>query len=78
MPKGLSKIFGGLIAALPMALPALSKTGSPPPAAGGFSEVQGLTLSGWLMLIPGLIVGAVILWLAITAPLWRHRNLHHW
>jgi hypothetical protein len=48
------------------------------PAAGGFSEPQGFTLSGWLMLAPGIIVGVVVLYLAATAPLWRKRHLHHW
>jgi hypothetical protein len=48
------------------------------PAAGGASEFQGLTLAGWLMLIPGLVVGLVVLYLATTAPAWRRRHLHHW
>ena len=39
------------------------------PATGGFSQVQGLTFSGWLMLIPGMVVGVVVLYLAATAPL---------
>jgi hypothetical protein len=46
--------------------------------AGGSSEFQGLTLAGWLMLIPGLTVGLVVLYLAATAPAWRRRHLHHW
>lgn len=48
------------------------------PAAGSSSGYQGLTLAGWLMLIPGLIVGVVVLYLAATAPLWRKRHLHRW
>jgi hypothetical protein len=48
------------------------------PATGGFSQVQGFTLSGWLMLVPGMVVGVVVLYLAATAPLWRKRHLHHW
>jgi UPF0716 family protein affecting phage T7 exclusion len=47
------------------------------PAAGS-SEFQGLTLAGWLMLIPGLVVGVLVLYLAATAPVWRRRHLHHW
>lgn len=57
--------------------PVLAKAGAAP-AAGGFSEPQGLTLAGWLMLAPGIIVGLVVLYLAVTAPLWRKRHLHHW
>jgi hypothetical protein len=57
--------------------PVLASVGAAP-AAGGFSEPQGLTLSGWLMLVPGMIVGVVVLYLAVTAPLWRKRHLHHW
>ncbi|HYK57893.1 MAG TPA: hypothetical protein VEV85_00560 [Bryobacteraceae bacterium] len=48
------------------------------PEAGSSSQYQELTLAGWLMLIPGLIVGMVVLYLAATAPLWRKRHLHHW
>jgi hypothetical protein len=64
-------------------LAALSAGPVPPasggvPATGGFSQVQGLTLSGWVMLIPGIAVGVVVLYLALTAPLWRKRHLHHW
>ena len=55
----------------------LATTGTAP-AAGGFSEPQGFTLSGWLMLVPGMIVGVVVIYLAVTAPLWRKRHLHHW
>jgi len=47
-------------------------------ATGGFSQVQGMTLSGWLMLIPGIVVAVVVVYLALEAPLWRKRNLHHW
>ena len=48
------------------------------PTAGSSSEFQGLTLAGWLMLAPGLIVGLVVLYLAATAPAWRRRHLQHW
>jgi len=47
------------------------------PTSSGSSEFQGLTLAGWLMLAPGLIVGLVVLYLAATAPAWRRRHLHH-
>jgi hypothetical protein len=57
--------------------PVLAKAGDAP-AAGGFSEPQGFTLSGWLMLAPGIIVSVVVLYLAVTAPLWRKRHLNHW
>jgi hypothetical protein len=47
------------------------------PAASSSSQYQELTLAGWLMLIPGLVVGAIVLYLAATAPVWRKRHLHH-
>jgi hypothetical protein len=47
------------------------------PAGASSSQYQGLTLAGWLMLTPGLIVGLVVLYLAATAPAWRRRHLHH-
>lgn len=47
------------------------------PAEASSSQYQGLTLAGWLMLTPGLIVGLVVLYLAATAPAWRRRHLHH-
>jgi hypothetical protein len=71
-----ANIFHGLYLAALSAGPA--PLAGAAPATGGFSQVQGLTLSGWLMLIPGVIVGVVVLYLAATAPLWRKRHLHHW
>lgn len=72
-----AKIFYAVCLATLSIGPVLAKVGATP-AAGGFSEPQELTLSGWLMLIPGIIVGVVVLYLAATAPLWRKRHLHHW
>jgi hypothetical protein len=70
-----ANIFHGLYLATISAGPAASGAA---PATGGFSQVQGLTLSGWLMLVPGIAVGVTVLYLAATAPLWRKRHLHHW
>ena len=54
----------------------LAESGAAPTAASS-SEYQGFTLAGWLMLIPGLVVGLIVLYLAATAPAWRRRHLHH-
>jgi len=72
-----ANIFHGLYWAALSAGPVPPASGAAP-ATGGFSQVQGFTLSGWLMLIPGIVVGVVVLYLAATAPLWRKRHLHHW
>jgi hypothetical protein len=47
-------------------------------ASTAASQYQAWTLSGLLMLIPGALIGLVVLWLAATAPGWRRRHLHHW
>ena len=72
-----ANIFYGVCLATVSMGTVLAKAGAAP-AAGGFSEPQGFTLSGWLMLVPGMIVGVVVLYLAVTGPLWRKRHLHHW
>ena len=72
-----ANIFYRMCLAILSTVPVLAKAGDAA-AAGGFSEPQGFTLSGWLMLAPGMIVGVVVLYLALTAPLWRKRHLHHW
>ncbi|HEY7335637.1 MAG TPA: hypothetical protein VH639_12195 [Bryobacteraceae bacterium] len=58
-------------------VPALAgaQTGS---SAQSASQYQGWTLWGLLMLVPGIVTGLTILWLAATAPAWRRRHLHHW
>jgi hypothetical protein len=60
MPHLFANIFHSLYLAALSAGPVLPASGAAP-ATGGFSQVQGLTLSGWLMLIPGVIVGVVVL-----------------
>jgi len=72
-----ANIFHSLYLAALAAGPVPGATGAAP-ATGGFSQVQGMTLSGWLMLIPGIVVAGVVLYLALEAPLWRKRHLHHW
>jgi hypothetical protein len=72
-----ANIFHSLYLATLSVGPVPSSSGAAP-ATGGFSQVQGLTLAGWVMLIPGMVVGVVVLYLAATAPLWRKRHLHHW
>lgn len=72
-----ANIFYGMCLAILFTGPVLASAGAVP-AAGGFSEPQGFTLSGWLMLAPGIIVSVVVLYLAVTAPLWRKRHLNHW
>jgi hypothetical protein len=72
-----AKIFCGLSLATLTAGSVLAAAGAAP-AASSSSQYQELTLAGWLMLIPGLIVGAVVLYLAATAPMWRKRHLHRW
>jgi hypothetical protein len=72
-----ANIFHGLYLAALSAGPVPGASGAAP-ATGGFSQVQGWTLSAWVMLIPGTIVGVAVLYLALTAPLWRKRHLHHW
>jgi len=73
----IAKMSYGLSLAMLTVGSALAASGSAPTAASS-SEYQRLTLAGWLMLIPGLIVGVVVLYLAATAPMWRRRHLHHW
>jgi len=72
-----ASIFHSLYLAALLADPVPGATGAAA-ATGGFSQVQGMTLSGWLMLIPGIVVAIVVLYLALEAPLWRKRHLHHW
>ena len=71
-----AKIFSGLSLAKLTAGSVLAAAEAAPAASS--SQYQELTLAGWLMLIPGLIVGAVVLYLAATAPMWRKRHLHRW
>lgn len=47
-------------------------------ASTAASQYQAWTLSGLLMLIPGALIGLVVLSLAATAPAWRRHHLHHW
>jgi len=72
-----ANIFHSVYLAALSVSPVPAATGAAP-ATGGFSQVQGMTLSAWLMLIPGIALGVVVLYLAATAPLWRKRHLHHW
>jgi len=72
-----TNMFHSLYGAMLLSEPVPSASGAAP-ATGGFSQVQGLTVSGWVMLIPGFVVGLIVLYLALEAPLWRKRHLHHW
>ena len=71
------KTFVGLMLAVVTIVTPLTASGSAP-ATEASSQLQGWTPWGLLMLIPGIVTGLVVLWLAITAPLWRRRHLHHW
>jgi hypothetical protein len=71
------KMFVGLLLAVLTVVPAVAASGTSS-ATEGSSQFQGWTLWGLLMLIPGIATGLVVLWLAVTAPMWRRRYLHHW
>jgi hypothetical protein len=77
MLRLIAKISYGLSLVTLTAESVLAASGAAPAGASS-SQYQELTLAGWLMLIPGLVVALIVLYLAATAPAWRKRHLHHW
>ena len=77
MPSPIAKISYSLSLVTLAADSVLAASGVTPAEASS-SQYQELTLAGWLMLIPGLVVALIVLYLAATAPVWRKRHLHHW